>query len=312
MFYSRQDLADYCLRTLGGGVVNVEVSPEQIDDAIQEAIDYYREYHFDGVDIDYLKYKITGSVLALTDATAFAVGDTITGATSACVVKITAVSGNNVTITRMGGDDFQTGETITNQKGDSTTIVTISKGDLDNQYLTVDDTVVGVTKVLNLSSVLSNSDYMFNAQYQVMLSEIQNLAAGSTQYLYSTLSYMSHLDFIMRKEKTFRFNRRTNKVFLDINWDADIKMSDYIILEVYRYIDDDVYTNLLNDIWLKEYSTSLIKLRWGTNLKKYTGVQLPGGITYNGQQIYDEAVQDKQRLEEDLITKSSPLAFMIG
>jgi hypothetical protein len=185
-------------------------------------------------------------------------------------------------------------------------------GPLDLKYLQVDDTVQGVRKVINLSSVLTNSEYMFSAQYQVMLSEIQNLASGSTQYLYSTMGYLAHLDFLLKKEKDFRFNRRMNKVFLDINWDADVKPNEYLVLEVYRYVDDDMYSEVLNDIWLKKYTTASIKKRWGASLKKFEGVQLPGGVTYTGQQIYNEATEEMEKLEQDLVTQYSPLGFDIG
>lgn len=310
-FNTRQDLVDYCLRQLGGGVVNIEVTPDQLDDSVNDAIAYYQEYHPDGVEQAYISTKVTATTLTLTSAAAFDVGTYLVGGTSGCRVRILHKNGNVISITRQVGTKLSVGETVTSTAG-STTITAITLGLTDLQYIQLDDPVVSVEKVLNLSSVLSSSDYMFNAQYQVMLSEIQNLASGSTQYLYSTMSYLGHLDFILRKEKTFRFNRRINRCYLDINWDADVTVNDYLVLSVYKALDDDTYEEILNDIWLKRYTTALIKKTWGQNLKKYNGMQMPGGLTYNGQIIFDEAMKDISTLEEEIRTLMSPLGFMVG
>lgn len=311
MIANRQDLADYCLRQLGGGVVNIEVSTDQLEDAVEDAITYFQEFHPDGIEEAYVPHKITATVLTVASSTGFSVGDLITGGTSGTRTRITAVDTNKLTITRMVPTPYVATETITNGIS-TTTITSLVTGTIDKHYIDLPDPVIAVQKVVNLSSILSSTDYMFSAQYQVMLSEIQNLAAGSTKYLYSTMSYLAHLDFILRKEKTFRFNRRTNKVFLDINWDTEAPVGDYLVIQVYKALDDDMYSEMLNDIWLKRYTTALIKKTWGANLKKYQGMQLPGGLTYNGQQIYNEAIQEIKDLEAEVITLMSPPGFLVG
>lgn len=313
MIDTRQKLSEFCLRQLGGGVVNIEVSNDQLEDAVELAVQYYQEYHFDGIERDYIKHKVTATTLVVANATNFEVDQVITGQTSLCTATIIGKDVNTLTIGKMAGPtQLSATEVIKNANLDSTTITTITKGTMDLGYISVDETVVGVKKVLNLTNILTSSDYMFNVQYQLMLSEIQNIAAAQTQYLYGVMNYMAHLDFILRKEKSFRFNRRQNKIFLDINWSGDVAIGDYLVIEVYKALNDDVYSEILNDIWLKRYTTALIKKMWGTNLKKYNGMSLPGGLTYNGQQTYDEAIQEIEKLETEARENSAPLFFEMG
>jgi hypothetical protein len=103
-----------------------------------------------------------------------------------------------------------------------------------------------------------------------------------------------------------------NKIYLDINWGSDLNVGDTIALEVYKALDEDTYGEILNDLWMKKYCTALFKKQWGQNLKKYQGLQLPGGVTYDGQTIYNEAIQDIEKLEQQAITESAPLEFAVG
>ena len=56
---TRQELIDYCLRRLGAPVLEINVDDEQIDDLVDDAIQFYNERHFDGVERMYLKYELT-------------------------------------------------------------------------------------------------------------------------------------------------------------------------------------------------------------------------------------------------------------
>jgi hypothetical protein len=144
-----------------------------------------------------------------------------------------------------------------------------------------------------------------------MINELRNISSGQTQYLYGFQSYMSHLEFVLKKEKSFRFNRYKGKLQLDINWDIDVSIGDKLVADVFRYIDDATYNKLLNDVWLKKYVTANMKKVWGSNTKKYTGMTLPGGMTFNGQQTYNEAVTEIAELEEQAMNQE-PLGFCIG
>lgn len=312
---TRQQLADYCLRSLGAPVINIEVDNDQLADRIEDAISYFHEYHFDAIERDFYVHKITGSTITVADATGFAVGDTISSIDDVTTTaQIASISSNVITINRqIGYEKFQVNQSIKKKgTGPQTTITNIVLGDIDNGWVPAGENIVGVKKILNITNILGSGDYIFNAQYQIMMSEIQNLTAGSISYFYGVQQYLGHLDFIMKKEKDFRFNRRMNRLYLDISWGVDVKVGDIVVADIYRALDDAEFPEMLNDIWLKRYSTALIKRQWASGLKKYTGVQLPGGLTYNGQQIFDEAVGEIQRLENEAIFSASPLDFYCG
>lgn len=314
MIKSRQELAEYALRQLGAPVINIEVADEQIEDCVELAIQYYHEYHFDGIDRDYLVHKITGSSITVADGTKFTKGDKVTSLDGNTTAMVEAIAGNVLTTNRqIGFDKFQKDQVVkSGNTGQQTTITAITLGDVDNGWIPAAENIVGVKKILNITSVLGSSDYMFNVQYQIMLSEMQNLTKAGTSYFYGVMQYLGHLDFLMKKEKDFRFNRRMNRLYLDVAWGSDIKAGDIVVAEIYRAIDDAEYSEVLDDIWLKKYTTSLIKKMWGTNLRKYQNMQLPGGITFNGQVIYDEAITELKDLEAEAIYSTSPLEFMTG
>lgn len=191
--------------------------------------------------------------------------------------------------------------------------VQVTAQDISNRYFDLPEPIFSVLRVVNTANVIQGSELLFNVQYQIMMHEMQHItSSGGVGYLYTTMNYLTHLDFILRKEKTFRFNRRMNRIYLDINWVQDVKEGDWLVFEVYKAIDPETYTDVYNDRWLKRYATALIKRQWGSNLKKYSGMTLPGGITYNGQTIYDEAVVDIEKLEQEAIDAGPPLGFMIG
>ena len=313
---TRQELVEYCLRKLGGGVVNVEVTEEQLFDRVEDSIEYYNEYHFDGIQRDYVIKKITATVVSVPDVSGFNLNDTLLVIEKNIQTSITAINPVDNTITvavckKPFGVNISANDIITNGTIQAT-VSLVTLGDADKGYIEVPENIVGVLKVLNLTSVMSSGDYMFNAQYQIMMSEIQNLTSGGTSYLYGALSYLGHLDYILRKERDFRFNRREGKIFIDINWRADVRVGEYMAIEVYRAIDDRTYSKMLNDRWLKEYTTAMIKQQWGQNLKKYSGMELPGGLKYDGQLIYEEATKEIEMLKDEAISSSAPLEFLMG
>jgi len=126
------------------------------------------------------------------------------------------------------------------------------------------------------------------------------------------MSHLALLDLELNGHTSFRFNRRTNRVYLDINWEQDIPLGDYVIVQGYRALDPAEFTKVWNEAWLKHYVTALFKKQWATNIKKFSGIQLPGGVTLDGDKLYDEAVTEIKELEETLQNKSAPLDFFIG
>jgi hypothetical protein len=109
------------------------------------------------------------------------------------------------------------------------------------------------------------------------------------------------------------FTRHADRLAIEIDWEANLSVDDYIIVEGYQTLDPDTYTDVYNDRFLKKYSTALIKRQWGLNLIKFEGMQLPGGVTLNGRQIYDDAVQDIEKIEEEMqLTYEMPPHFFVG
>ncbi len=315
MIQNRQDLTDFALRQLGAPVINIEVDASQIEDCIDIAMQYYIEHHFDGVERTFLVYKIQGTQVVVDNASPFIVGQTIASLDGKTTSLISSINGNTLIINKqVGYNKFSVGQQITTSGNNNplATIQSITLGDPDNGYVAIDDTIMGVMRLLNITSILGSSDYMFNVQYQIMMSEIQNLTSQGMAYFYGVQQYLGELDFVMKKEKDFRFNRRTNQLYIDVDWMMDIRVGDIIAVECYKMIDDSTYPKVLNDIWLKNYVIAQIKKVWGASLKKYDNMQLPGGVTFKGQKIYDEAVNEIMKLEDEAINSSAPLNFFIG
>ena len=127
------------------------------------------------------------------------------------------------------------------------------------------------------------------------------------------LRHLDFLDHILVGEKPIRFNQHNNKLYVDMDWNNDIDVDEFLIIECYRKLDPTQMTDVFNDIFLKRYVTALFKKQWGANLSKFNGVAMIGGVTLNGQQIYQEALQDVQKLEEDIRgTYETPVSYMIG
>jgi hypothetical protein len=120
------------------------------------------------------------------------------------------------------------------------------------------------------------------------------------------------LDLELNGHQGFRFNRLNNRLYLDANWATDFILGDYIIVQSYRAMDPTTWSRVYNEPWLKHYVSALFKRQWATNLKKFSGIQLPGGVTLDGDKLYSEAMEEIDKLEQDLMTKSAPLDFFMG
>lgn len=308
--YSRQDLAEHCLRSLGAPVINIEIDDEQLSDAVENAINFYHDYHPDGIDRDYVKHKFVFTKITLDDASLINVDDIVRDVTVGAYATVTAKDGNIITTKRNQGVGVWTvGNTITFPAG-SAIITEVTLGDPDNGWIPIDEDIQGVIRVLPW--VPSFADGLFDITYQLRMNDLRNLSSGTMNYFTGTMEYLSLLDFLLRKEKQFRFNRRMNRMYLDMDWDADVAEGTYAVIECYRTIDDDQFPEVFNDPWLKKYAAAQVKRYWGANLRKYNGVSLPGGITLDGREIYLEAGAEIESLEQDMILNQAPLSFSMG
>ena len=278
---SRTELADYCRRQLGAPVLEINVADEQVDDIIDDAVQYFQERHFDGVAHTYLKYKITQD-------------DIDRGRASMVTNK------------------KQTGITTTTATADiAGTDVTFSYYENSN-FLQIPPSVIGVTKIYHFDGTNTMTNNMFSVKYQMFLNDIYYW--GSTELLtYAmTKTYLEDINFLLTTEKQIRFNKRMDRLYLDIDW-GSVSKDDWLVIDCFRQLDPSDYARVWNDSFLKKYTTALLKRQWGQNLLKFQGVKLPGGVELNGRQIYDDAEKDLEIIREQMSnTYELPPLDMIG
>lgn len=186
----------------------------------------------------------------------------------------------------------------------------ITQTDVNNQYITLPDYVYGVKRVIPFRQG-SSSQNLFDVQYQLRLNDLYELTNTSMLYYSMVMQHMTLLDQMLNGYPQFEFNRLGGKLYLEVNKTKMI-VDDYMIIECYRALDPETNAKMYNEPWLKLYVEALFKKAWATNLKKFQGMQLPGGVTIDGQSMYLEAVQEIKDLEDELQTKSAPLGFMVG
>jgi hypothetical protein len=180
-----------------------------------------------------------------------------------------------------------------------------------DRYVPMPQNVIGVINLFPVGQAL-NTNNLFNIRYQIALNDLYTLTSVSMVPYYMALTHVQFLEQLLVGQQPIRYNRHMNRLYIDMDWNI-LNSGDYIIAEAYQIVDPDVYTDAWADRWLLRYATCLIKQQWGTNLKKFSGMQLPGGLTFNGQQIYEEATQERDKLEQDMISSYSlPVTDMIG
>jgi len=259
---TRQGLIDYCLRKLGAPVLEINVADDQIDDLVDDAIQLFNERHFDGVERMYLKYKLTQDDI-----------DRGTGKGTDGVGIVTTTG------------------TSTNISGYGTTT---SNWYETSNFLQVPDSVVGVEKIFKFDTS-SISGGMFSIKYQLFLNDLYYFNSVELLQYAMVKSYLEDIDFLLTTDKQVRFNKRQDRLYLDIDWGAETE-GNWLILDCYRALDPNSFTQVYNDPFLKLYLTALIKRQWGQNMSKFKGVKLPGGIEMNGAEILQQAESELESL----------------
>jgi hypothetical protein len=227
---TREQFKDWCLRELGFPVIEINVDDDQVEDRIDQAFQYFQQFHFDGVERWYLTHEITNT-------------------------------------------------------------------DLTNKYISIPDSIIGVNRIFPIGSTNASVN-MFDLRYQLRLHELYDFTSTSYVNYALTQQHIRTLDLLFSGETPVRFNRHTNKLYIDQNWVSGVTAGEWIVIECFIIIDPNTYTKVYNDLMLKKLATAYIKKQWGNNMKKFGGMQLPGGITMNGQQIYTEAVDEIKELEQ--------------
>ena len=250
---TRETLKQYCLRNLGKPVIDINVDDDQVEDRIDEALQYFAQYHVDGVERMYLKYEVT----------------------QADVTRMTTDSSESIT---------EDSVTTTWKQGEN--------------FLVVPSSVISVVNVFPLSDRANLN--MFDVRYQLRLNDLYDFSSTSIVHYEMTMQHLDFLDHILVGEKPMRFNQLSNKLFLDMDWSNDITVGEFLIFEVYRKVDPATYTDLFDDLYLKRYTTTLIKRQWGQNLSKFSGTAMLGGVTLNGPELFSTAIDEQSRLEEEI------------
>ena len=279
---SRQGIIDYGLRQLGAPVLEINIDDDQIDDLLDDSIQVFNERHFDGVEEMFLKHEFTqdeidrGKATSETDAT-----------TTAGIVTTTGTS------TTISGYGTTTSNFVEN-----------------SNFIQVPDSVIGIEKIFKFDSS-SISGGMFSIKYQLFLNDLYYFNSVELLQYSMTKSYLEDIDFLLTPDKQIRFNKKQNRLYLDMDYNS-MNEGDFIVIDCQRALDPNTFTKVYNDPFLKMYFTALLKRQWGQNLIKFRGVKLPGGLELNGREIYDDgqreldAIKQKMQLEYEL----PPLDFI--
>ena len=177
----------------------------------------------------------------------------------------------------------------------------ITAADKTNEYIEINDNIIGIIRVFDIGDSI-NSSNLFNIRYQIHLNDLFDFTSTTYVPYVTAMRHVEQLEEIFVGKKPIRFNRHMNRLYIDMDWSDDVAVGEYIIVEAYRILDPNTYTDVYGDRWLREYTTQLFKRQWGENLKKFEGMQLPGGLQFNGQQIYNEAQDEILRMESEVTT----------
>lgn len=183
--------------------------------------------------------------------------------------------------------------------------------DFTNRYILLPENIIGAVNIFDMGLGLGTTD-LFSITYQIAMNEVFSFMGTQMLPYYMARTNLASLQEMLVGKAMFRYNRHTNKFYLDMNWDR-LNVGDTLVIEAYEVVDPETYTDAWSDRWLLQYTACLIKQQWGTNLKKFSGMKMPGGLTFNGQAIYDEATTERAALEKEMIyTYSLPVTDMIG
>ena len=242
---NREELKEFCLRQLGFPVITINCDDEQVNDAVELALDFWNEFHFNGTERTYVKHQVTNT-------------------------------------------------------------------DKANKYITVSDSLIGATRVFRVGQNKMGMN-MFDLRYQLRLNDLWDLSSTSYVNYSLTMQHLATLDLVFTGEQPIRFNRLTDKLYVDWDWENDIQSGEFMVVEGFVITDPDTYTQVWNDRMLKKLTTAYIRKQWGQNMSKFDKMQLPGGVTMRGVDIYNEGVADIEKAEQEIRnTYEQPPGFLVG
>ncbi len=286
---SRQELVEYALRRLGAPVLEINVADDQLDDILDDTIQHFQERHYDGVIRTYLKYELTQADID---------------------------RGSNF-------NPFTNPEisTATNMYAGATGVTT-SKYIENSNYIQLPDHIIGVERVMVPPAATGSAGYypglgLGSGGSPVAmggyagLGGMGMLGGGDMISIYMAQMWRSTYEYLFDPAAMIRFNKRQDRLYLDINWNR-LTAGSIIVIDCYRALDPAEFCQIYNDSWVKKYLVSAIKKQWGQNLIKFTGTKLPGGIEMNGRQLYDDGVRELEEIKRDMSSSFElpPLDFV--
>ena len=278
---SRTELIDYAKRQLGAPVLEINVADEQISDLVDDAFQFWNERHYDGVVKLPLKYQFTDDDISRGNGT---VGIVTTNVTQPASSGIGTTAGADATF----------------------------KFTENSNYIKMPDSIIGVNKIYRFDGSNTMTNNMFSVKYQLFLNDVYYFDSLELLTYALTKTKLEDIDFLLNTEKQIRFNVRQERLYLDIDWNS-LSIGDYIIIDCWRILDPSQSTKVFNDRFVKRYYTALLKRQWGSNMMKFQGVKLPGGIELNGRQIYDDAQLEIDKIYERITWDYEELPIdMIG
>ena len=270
---SRSTLKEYCLRNIGKPVIDINVDDDQVEDRIDEALQYFSQYHYDGVERMYLKYKVTADDVTRMRANVNSFTATDKGSIQD---NIELEEGTLTTGDTTGDVLLEDGFKVLDE---TSTGATTTWTEAEN-YLVVPSSIISVINVFPFSD-RSNLN-MFDVKYQLRLNDLYDFSSTSILHYEMTMKHLDFLDHILVGEKPYRFNQHMNRLYIDMDWEEAVDADEFMIIECYRKLDPTTFTDIFDDLYLKRYATSLIKRQWGQNLSKFSGTAMLGGVTLNG------------------------------
>ena len=177
-------------------------------------------------------------------------------------------------------------------------------------FIPIPSSVVSILNIFPFDD--SSTNNMFDIRYQLRLNDLYDFSSTSIIQYEMTMQQLDLLSHLLVGEVPIRFNQHQNRLYLDMDVE-DVTEDEYLIIECYRKLDPNTYTDIYDDIYLKRYATALIKRQWGANLSKFSGVAMLGGVTMNGETIYSQATEEIDKLEEQIqLAFETPVNYMIG
>ena len=263
---SKAELKEYALRRLGKPVLEINVSDDQCDDAIDYTLQKFQQFHYDGAERVYLKHKITQADLDRAKDT----NDTTT----------TSVAGNSTWLE-------------------------------SNTYIEIPQHILSIEGIFSFTD--KGTANIFDIRYQMRLNDLYDFTSTQFYHYYMIQQHLGTIDFLLEGLKPTRYIATPNRLYLDMDWQADVLLDQYFVIKCWRALDPLTWTEIYDNMWVKDYTAAKIKKQWGANMTKFQNVQMPGGVTLNGEMIYNDAVQELKDLDEQLRQQwETPPLDMIG